>query len=465
MKFVDTSNLPRVNGNIYWRDTIGYTCNFVYENMSGEIEIVDFKRVNRRTFLTIKFESNTYDISSDNLSKGQIGGVLNKYNGNFKIEIGTIFKDDKRNLYIIDREYRKDKYHQNVKWYKYHCNNNNHDGWIVESSLLKGIGCGVCSNMIVLKGINDIATTDPWMIEFLANKEDAYNYTSQSGKKILMKCPYCNRTKNTTISDLYKMKSISCICSDRKSYPEKFMYNILKQLKQLFICQYNKCQASWCENRSYDFYLSNLNIIIETHGGQHSKDSSWTTKDKQQKIDKIKRDLALSNGIHDYIELDCSISDVNHIKNSILNSTLVNYFDFDNINWYQADEFATKNFIKDVCEYYENNKHNTLLCHMADNFHISYITFLKYIKHGHKFKWCQYDKISNYKNSHNIMEHPNNKAIIVIETSDVFKSATECERKSEELYGVKFNHTHISMVCSGKQKHHKGYHFRYFKEE
>ncbi len=35
--------------------------------------------------------------------------LLNKYTGKFKIEIGTIIKDEKRDITIIDRKIRKDK--------------------------------------------------------------------------------------------------------------------------------------------------------------------------------------------------------------------------------------------------------------------------------------------------------------------------------------------------------------------
>ena len=38
---VDTSNLPKKGNRIDWKKSIGYKVKFIYEDLSGEIEIVD----------------------------------------------------------------------------------------------------------------------------------------------------------------------------------------------------------------------------------------------------------------------------------------------------------------------------------------------------------------------------------------------------------------------------------------
>ena len=45
-------------------------------------------------------------------------------------------------------------------------------------------------------------------------------------------------------------------------------------------------------------------------------------RQEQREIDRIKRELALKNGISEYIELDCRYSDKNYIKESIIKSNL-----------------------------------------------------------------------------------------------------------------------------------------------
>ena len=41
----------------------------------------------------------------------------------FKLNVGMEFKDEKRNIVIIDREFRKNNKGCSEKWYKYKCNN------------------------------------------------------------------------------------------------------------------------------------------------------------------------------------------------------------------------------------------------------------------------------------------------------------------------------------------------------
>ena len=46
----------------------------------------------------------------------------------------------------------------------------------------------------------------------------------------------------------------------------------------------------------------------------------------------------------------------------------------------------------------------------------------------------------------------------------IFPCTMELERRSEELFGTKLFNTHISAVCLGKRKFHKGFSFRYVNE-
>ena len=48
---------------------------------------------------------------------------------------------------------------------------------------LKKYGCIVCTGKKVVPGINDIATTTPWMVKYFENPEDATKYTYSSNKK------------------------------------------------------------------------------------------------------------------------------------------------------------------------------------------------------------------------------------------------------------------------------------------
>ena len=168
----------------------------------------------------------------------------------FKFNIGDKFKDDKKDLIIIDREYRTTKKNHNEKWYKYKCNKCGwNEGWISEYKI-EARGCSCCCGRTVVKGINDISTTAPWMVKFFSNKNDAYKYTCGSNKKIKTKCPDCGNEKYMIINNLFK-KGFSCNkCSDGFSYPNKFMFNVLEQLNEEFV---SECSPIWVEGKFYDF--------------------------------------------------------------------------------------------------------------------------------------------------------------------------------------------------------------------
>ena len=66
---------------------------------------------------------------------------------------------------------------------------------IEENSLKNGNGCSCCYGRTVVKGINDISTTNPEMVKYFVNIEDAYTHTYCSNEKVLMRCPNCNNEK------------------------------------------------------------------------------------------------------------------------------------------------------------------------------------------------------------------------------------------------------------------------------
>ena len=156
MRKMFIENLPRRQGRggkeIDWKNTIGYKIKFVYDDIEGEVEIIDYEN------LHVKFSYNnkTYDILTDNFRRCNLGKVLGKNTKDFRIKLYSRIKDTKRDMLIIDREYRKDYKGQNKKYYKYKCNNCGwNEGWIEESNLLHGKGCACCRGYVVVEGIID----------------------------------------------------------------------------------------------------------------------------------------------------------------------------------------------------------------------------------------------------------------------------------------------------------------------
>src|SRR5690606_18443397 len=106
----------------------------------------------------------------------------------------------------------------------------------------------------------------------------------------------------------------------------------------------------WLKNRSYDFYIPSLNMIIETHGGQHYiTQNFWSfggrTLEEEQRNDTIKENTAKINGVKNYVVIDCRRSESKFIKKSIENSPLKDFFELKNINWSLATKNASKSIL------------------------------------------------------------------------------------------------------------------------
>lgn len=327
--------------------------------------------------------------------------------GNFKYQIGDIITTNGRNLKIISTEYRPKTclkngktYVNNAKWYKYKCLYCGNEDYIIEFSLDNGCGCNVCCipPRKVLKGYNDIMTTSPWMVKYFVDVEEAYTNSKYSAKVIKMRCSDCGRIYNKSISSLYAAKTLFCVCHDNVSYPNKFMYSLLSQFNIDF--EIEKV-FPWSERRKYDFWLhkNGKSIIVEQHGLQHYQDVKFngTTSDKrslsEEKANDIhKQEMALIHGIDFYYQIDCSNSTMGFIRQSIIESGLLDTLEIDAsaVDWVKCDMFATSNFVKQICEY--RSAHEDITLHdIAKIFHMSYTTVLSYIKSGNKFGWCNYE--------------------------------------------------------------------------
>ena len=484
MKKVFLNNLPKKKHGdklvIDWKNSIGYKVRFIYDDTQGEFEIIEYDKKYQK--LKIKYNDNEYCILIGNLKKCKLGNILNKHTYNFKIEIGQTFKDNKRDLIIIDRKYkrkeRKDGKIENKKWYKYHCNKCGFDCgkhytlkdkqykdelWIREDHLLHGVGCSCCGkgNQITIKGINDIATTHPWMIKYFINVEDCYKYRYSSEEIVLCKCPQCGYEKEMNIFNLYK-NGFSCSqCCDGISYPEKFMFNLLEQLNVDFIYQYSKTNNIWTKNSKYDFYFKHNNeeYIIETHGGQHYINNTNFKMSLQevQKNDKNKKELAIKNGIKpdNYIVLDCRYSEFEFIKNNIINSRLNEIFDLNNIDWIKIGQDSEKSLVKEVCDYWhlhnEINNEGLLIKDLSYIFKINPTTISRYLKTGTKIDLCNFYS----GNSRRVEIFKDGISL------GIFKSCSELSRQSEKLFNIKLDYRSILFVATGKGQNYKGFTFRY----
>ena len=461
------TELPRRGNLIDYKAMVGMELELLYE---GEIytgvKILEYIKGSNSRFI-VEYNGQTHNIQCGSFINGNYGGVLGLITKDFKINIGDVFKDSKRDMIITDRKYkeyiRKDGNKEDKKWYKYTCNKCGWtEGWIKESCLLSGQGCSCCAGITAVLGINTIWDTDRWLCSLGMSEEDAQQYTRSSNKKVIVTCPDCGKTKRMRINTIYNERSISCTCGDGVKYPEKFMTSVLDQLGIEYVFQLTKTTLGWCEDKRYDFYISSLNTIIETHGMQHYEDCNWSKAKDVQENDRIKYELALQNGIKDgdYVVVDCRYSDKEWVKNNILSSKLNELFDLEKkINWNKCEEFALKNNkVKEVCDYWNDKKDWETTTTLAEVFGLSKSAITKYLKKGAGLGWCEYDAKKERGDKR--------VAMYDLDGNFIMEEYSTCElaRRVFKETGIKLYDSNISKVCNGKQKHHKGYTFKYIED-
>lgn len=230
-----------------------------------------------------------------------------------------------------------------------------------------------------------ISKKSNWLTSLLLNKNDADKYTVHSNEKTYFVCPDCGEILYKCIDKVYSRRSLSCKCGDGVSYPNKFMYSILKQCGFEILPEHI---FDFAKNKKYDIFLPDFNMIIENHGIQHYKQSNrGRSLKEEQENDAYKYKVAIDNKIQHYIILDCRYSEMEWIKNSIMNSELPKLLNFseNDIDWVQADKYATSNLITKAAQMFNNGMSRK---EIAKEMNLSYTTIRGYINKAINLGMC-----------------------------------------------------------------------------
>lgn len=281
----------------------------------------------------------------------------------------------------------------------------------IADSLLQGHGCSVCacngragkSKPIIIKGVNDLFTTMPSYAKHLKNKDDAFKYTYGSSKKVMWVCPLCHADVESRIVQVYNRGILCPFCGDGFSYPNKFMYNFLKQLDIKFTREVR------IDKYLYDVLIDNTNIIVEMDGGFHFIDNNMTGESKNDvhKRDMLKSKIAKQNG-YNLIRIDARKSDIDYLKEAICSSeiiTLLNLSDkLQEIDWEYVAKVSEKSLFFDVINLYNKGitSCNEIIKHLPFNLHNS--TVYTYLKRGTELGLCSYIPKMNKRKVHCIQE-------------------------------------------------------------
>lgn len=351
----------------------------------------------------------------------------------FLYNVGDIIETGNGQIKILEK-YRK----TSKKYYKYECLKCGYTSSKTENELKRKPTCSACYNPNrTYVGFNDIATTNKELEKLLLNKEDAYKYAQNSSKRVDFVCPFCNNIIYDKCIRSINKYGLSCnICGNGHmggSFAERFMGSILNELNLKVKTQKT---FNWSNSKRYDCYLTDYNIIIETHGLQHYEKTTFTkrTLKEEQENDKYKYDLAIKNGIDKYIVLDCRESTLEWIKNSILDSELNNLFDLCNIDWNKCHENAHRNIVTESWNLWNDGKTAKEIAKIIEK---TECVVRNYLKIGHKVGKCDYNSEVNIRRE--------TKKCICITTNEIFNSIKE----ACEYYHI----VDVSACCRGKRNY------------
>lgn len=443
LKYIDLSTVRIKNTrSVDWESVNNYITVYMYgKQYQVFIKFYNKKRTKSGTvtsYLKIKYENKEVVRASSDLLAVQLDGLFNYITSDFKYDVGSVVGDC-----VIIQQIRdgSKKYRLYCPWAR--------ETFIREEKTLQKTpnspfktGHSVCKR-------NSFYFNNPEKIEYLKDKNDAYKYTTGSGKYIECKCPNCGKEKKLVVKVLLNNEFSCPSCSNNISIGERLLSIILNDNNIEYEHQkwFDDCRNNNGNPYYYDFYLPKQHKIIEVHGEQHysvSKTSRWKTLEENKKNDNLKKQYCLSHDI-DYSVIDARNSDLLFILNSIKKELPYNI------------RFKSKEYYKDK---------------LQDSKVIPFFNeIVKKYSEGYSIKGLsRYYSISEHKvvsiakragvYTKRDKSFQGVKKVRCISTGKVFNSIKEAIRFYDLPEGCK-----IGMVCSGKRKSAGGYSWEYVDNE
>ena len=344
-----------------------------------------------------------------------------------------------------------------------------HEWEAMINSRNRGNGCPVCCNQLLVKGLNDLATTNPKLAkewDYEKNKYGPDEVQEHANKKVWWKCSKGHEWFAEINS---RSSGRNCpICSKelQTSFPEKVIYFYIKKCLNDAIENY---KPSWLNNKEIDIFIPSKNIGIEYDGDYwHTDTSRDIEKDiicKKHNIKLIRvrepKCISLESSICIILK-NKTVSElekkVDYLINNILQLNTIIDLKKDKNKIYALLNYQSKDnslYIKfpDLSDEWDYEKNNPLLPSQVKpgsdkkvwwkckKCNYSWETRISHRTSGHGCPRCafnikaveQYDKNLKYINTYN--------------------SITEAQKKCNVL--------HIKKVCEGKQKTAGGFIWKY----
>ncbi len=218
-----------------------------------------------------------------------------------------------------------------------------------------------------------------------------------NGKDIgTCKCKKCgsliDKTRDTWLSKRYY---VCPYCSDRISYPNKYLKAFLSQLPVIRV-KYEYI-PEWANRKRYDAYFeyNDRSYVVEMDGRQHYEDTKWATTTYQRKNDAEKDGLAKENGVIP-IRIDARYSNSSYIKKSIENSYFDQLFDLDKVNFDECNRESLKSIVINAAELC-NTLEIPTAAEIARRLNISESSAKRYLNQATELGMCYYNPKDAYK--------------------------------------------------------------------
>lgn len=323
-----------------------------------------------------------------------------------------------------------------------------------------------------MKSDRKVAIYYPELVKFFKNPKEAEECSIRSDKRIWVKCPDCGHEHVMIVKNLTRRHYRCPVCGDSNSFPEKLVLAILDLAGKKYVYHANNKTFPWCKNFIYDFYLPENNVIIETDGPQHSIFGFGFKLSKSveeiREIDKEKEKLALENGIKKIVRVDFSDRDLSKCKINI-STSLYDLIDIEKVSWEKAVAMASHSELRKICSVWEREKNNKNTVEISKELGISRDKLVRFLHRGTEAGFCVYDgeseRIRAAKKGGSVIKKTRTKPILVYDLENKFlgeySGAKYLSEISENVFGVKFDYQGIIYTCTGVQKTHRGYKFKY----
>ena len=347
-----------------------------------------------------------------------------------------------------------DTYVSSIVAILHRCKKDGYEWFARPSTILRGIGCPVCSDPPKAIGPAPEYKNSIWSSphkEYFSRyltEHQMKSYMPHSGKLIEIVCPDCGRKKMIKPTQLVTY-GLGCVCGDKISFANKFVLDVLTQLKLSVTPEYT---PEWSMRKRYDDYIETYNLIVENHGIQHYVESKLGNQSlcDIQNNDLLKQAMAKENGIQHYIVLDCRYSSLEWIKNSIMSSQLPEILNFTeaDIDWAQAARFASTNLIKEAANMYNSG---ISVKDIGQAMKISLTSIRKWLHLATEMQWCNYDGRATMMKFYDTLK----KRVLCVELNLTFDSVVDASKF------ISKSKSQVADCCLRPWTTAGGYHWQY----